>query len=313
MEKARDEPVRRKLVDAPNRSKVWSEKDDAYLQDRWGTVSISGLARALGRSEDAVIVRSQRIGCGAHLAGDSRISLNQLLYTIYGRPNGQAYIRNRLIQNGLPVKWHTVRKNRFRVIDIEDFWKWAEKNKSLLDFSRLEKYSLGAEPDWVDIKRKADFDKTQRQGRHNTAWTSAEDARLRRMLDKGTYTYTDLSRELRHSEGAVKRRILDLGIELRPVRAKPRAWSDEDIETLCSMVDQGYDFSQIADKLGRSALATRGKYERLQNPEYNRRYNRGQNATYEYQGIRSISGKAILEDRELMKDVKFQELEQVAN
>lgn len=301
------------MTNAPNKKKRWSEKDDAYLQDKWGTVSIGRLAKVLGRSENAVVVRSQRIGCGAHLAGDSKISLNQLLYTIYGRPNGQAYIRNRLIQNGLPVKWHTVRKNRFRVIDIEDFWKWAEKNKSLLDFSRLEKYSLGAEPDWVDIKRKADFDKTQRQGRHNTAWTSAEDARLRRMLDKGTYTYTDLSRELRHSEGAVKRRILDLGIELRPVRAKPRAWSDEDIETLCSMVDQGYDFSQIADKLGRSALATRGRYERLQNPEYSRQYNRGKNASYEFQGIRSISGKAILEDRKLMKDVKFQELELVAN
>lgn len=313
MEKAKDEPRKRQLADAPNKKKMWSEKDDAYLQDKWGTVSIGRLAKVLGRSENAVVVRSQRIGCGAHLAGDSRISLNQLLYTIYGRPNGQAYIRNRLIQNGLPVKWHTVRKNRFRVIDIEDFWKWAEKNKSLLDFSRLEKYSLGAEPDWVDIKRKADFDKTQRQGRHNTAWTSAEDARLRRMLDKGTYTYTDLSRELRHSEGAVKRRILDLGIELRPVRAKPRAWSDEDIETLCSMVDQGYDFSQIADKLGRSALATRGRYERLQNPEYSRQYNRGKNASYEFQGIRSISGKAILEDRKLMKDVKFQELELVAN
>lgn len=313
MKKAKDEPRKRQLADAPNKKKMWSEKDDAYLQDKWGTVSIGRLAKVLGRSENAVVVRAQRIGCGAHLAGDSRISLNQLLYAIYGIPNGQAYIRNRLIQNGLPVKWHTVRKNRFRVIDIEDFWKWAEKNKSLLDFSRLEKYSLGAEPDWVDIKRKADFDKTQRQGRHNTAWTSAEDARLRRMLDKGIYTYTDLAKELRHSEGAVKRRILDLGIELRPVRAKPRAWSDEDIETLCSMVDQGYDFSQIADKLGRSALATRGKYERLQNPEYNRRYNRGQNATYEYQGIRSISGKAILEDRELMKDVKFQELERVAN
>lgn len=58
---------------------------------------------------------------------------------------------------------------------------------------------------------------------------------------------------------------------------------------------------------------TRGKYERLQNPEYNKRYNRGQNEDYEYQGIRSISGKDILKDRELMDGAEFQELEPVVN
>lgn len=33
------------------------------------------------------------------------------------------------------------------------------------------------------------------------------------------------------------------------------------------MVDEGYDFTLIAEKLNRTALATRGKYERLQNPD----------------------------------------------
>ena len=81
-----------------------------------------------------------------------------------------SYTSNRLIREGLPVKWHIVKNNRFRVIDIDDFWKWAEKNKSILDFSRFEKYGLGAEPEWVDIKRKADFEKLQKHGEHNTAY-----------------------------------------------------------------------------------------------------------------------------------------------
>ena len=38
-----------------------------------------------------------------------------------------------------------------------------------------------------------------------------------------------------------------------------------------------------------------------------------QNEDYEYQGIRSISGKDILKDRELMDGAEFQELEPVAN
>ena len=62
----------RKLVDAPRKKKQWTEKEEAYLQDKWGTVSIKGLSKALGRSENAIIVRAQRLGCGAHLAGDTR-------------------------------------------------------------------------------------------------------------------------------------------------------------------------------------------------------------------------------------------------
>lgn len=301
----------RQLIDAPRKKKQWTEKEEAYLQDKWGTVSIKGLAKALGRSENAVVVRAQRLGCGAHLAGDTRISLHQLMLALYGGVNMGSYTSNRLIREGLPVKWHIVKNNRFRVIDIDDFWKWAEENKSILDFSRFEKYTLGAEPDWVDIKRKADFEKLQKHGEHNAAWTKTEDDKLRYLLEKGTYTYTDLARELRHSEGAVKRRILNLKIDKRPVRVPSRKWTEEEIETLCKMVDQGYDFTLIAEKLNRTALATRGKYERLQNPEYNKRYNRGQNDDYEYQGIRSISGKDILKDRKLMDGAEFQELEQV--
>ena len=210
----------RKLVDAPRKKKQWTEKEEAYLQDKWGTVSIKGLSKALGRSENAIIVRAQRLGCGAHLAGDTRISLNQLMLAIYGK-NMLGYTSDKLIRYGLPVKWHVVKKNRFRVIDIEDFWKWAEKNKSLLDFSRFEKYALGAEPDWVDEKRKADYKKLQLHGQHNAAWTKAEDDKLRYLLEKNRYTYSELAQELRHSEGAIKRRILDLGIETRPVRRPP--------------------------------------------------------------------------------------------
>ncbi len=92
---------------------------------------------------------------------------------------------------------------------------------------------------------------------------------------------------------------------------KKKQWTEDEVETLCRMVDEGYDFTLIAEKLNRTALATRGKFERLQNPEYNKRYNRAQNRDYEYQGIRSISGKGILKDMELMDGVEFQELQSV--
>lgn len=145
----------RKLVDAPRKKKQWTEKEEAYLQDKWGTVSIKGLSKALGRSENAIIVRAQRLGCGAHLESDVRISLNQFMLALYGGAQMGGYTSNRLIQNGLPVKWHRVKKNRFRVIDIEDFWKWAEKNKNLLDFSRFENMpSEQSQTGWMKSARR---------------------------------------------------------------------------------------------------------------------------------------------------------------
>lgn len=75
----------RTLVEAPRKKKQWTKAEENYLQDKWGTVSIKGLSKALGRSENAIIVRAQRLGCGAHLAGDTRISLNQLMLAIYGK------------------------------------------------------------------------------------------------------------------------------------------------------------------------------------------------------------------------------------
>lgn len=301
----------KQLVDAPRKRKQWTEKEEAYLQDKWGEVSIKGLSKALGRSENAIIVRAQRLGCGAHLESDIRISLNQFMEALYGGKNMLGYTSDQLIRNGLPVKWHRVKKNRFRVIDIEDFWKWAEKNKSLLDFSSFKEYALGPEPDWADTKRKADFKKLQLHGHHNAAWTKTEDDKLRYLLSKGTYTYSGLAAELRHSEGAIKRRILYLGINKKPMRCPHRKWTEDEVETLCRMVDEGYDFALIAEKLNRTSMSTRGKYERLQNPEYHKRCNRGKNKVYEFQGIRSISGKDILKDRELMDGAEFQELEPV--
>ncbi len=192
------------------------------------------------------------------------------------------------------------------MIDIDEFWKWAEDHKEFLDFSKFEEYSLGKEPAWVKVKRRADFEKLQSQGAHNEAWTTTIDQKLKRMLSQHKYTYRDLSKELNRSEGAIKRRILDLGLKERPVRNKTRMWTEEEVETLCEMAEKGYDWGQIADKLGRTALATRGKYERLLNPSYMQRYYRG-SVPMDYQGIHGIKPSEVLARHKVMQDVQFTE------
>ena len=207
-EKPRAEPkTDRRLKPAPRAKKNWTPEEDAFLQDKWGSLSIPALARKLGRSVSAIDNRRRRLGCGAHLEN-----------TIYGTKSMESYITGRLIKAGLPVHWHRTNVCRFQVVDLKEFWQWAEQNRMILDFSKFEELSLGAEPEWVKEKRKADFERGQQVGRHNTSWTKSEDEKLRRMLSKHQYGYRELARELRKTEGAVKRRICG--------NKSQRSWTD---------------------------------------------------------------------------------------
>lgn len=309
-EKPRAEPkTDQKLKPAPRAKKNWTKEEEDYLMDKWGTISIPSLAKNLGRSVDAVICRRQKLGCGAHLENDHRVSLNQLMLALYGGSMG-TYTVSRLVREGLPTHWHKTKMNRFKVVDMDEFWTWAEQNRMILDFSRFEEFSLGKEPDWVKEKRRADFEKYRKVGRHNEEWAKAEEAKLRYLLKKHEYTYQDLMKELRKSEGAIKRRIAHLGIKERPVRVPSRAWSEKDIETLCTMLEKGYDWALISAEIGRSALACRGKYERLVNPFYTKRYYRGNGST-DYQGIHDVKPAEVLARYKAMQRVDFQELESV--
>lgn len=97
------------------RGRNWTAAEKNYLQDQWGNVSIVTLAKKLNRSQAAVMLKASRMGLGAHLQSDSRVTLNELLATIYGYEVG-GYTKNKLIQEGIPVKKHKVKNNSFMVI-----------------------------------------------------------------------------------------------------------------------------------------------------------------------------------------------------
>lgn len=245
--------------------KKWTNEDIEALESYWGNISIPAIARKLGRSVEAVKEKAFRLGLRRHLHSGTMITFNQFCIAI-GRGPMHKEILERFRKLGLPIHYKASIKTRFAMVDIDEFWTWAEKHKSVIDFSRIEPLTFGAEPDWVKEARAADFRK--RDGIIKTPWTPTEDRRLKQMLEAYRYTYDDISRELRRTEGAVKRRIFDLGLPQRPMRRPIRPWTDEEVKQLCDMLAAGYGFEAIAQKLGRSALACRGKYEHVLNPGY---------------------------------------------
>lgn len=209
------------------------------------------------------------MGLGAFLDNGEYVTYCQLLQAMYGLDSGNAYRVNKRWVD-FPVKKKRVGRCVFRIVYLEDFWEWAEQNRRLIDFSKMEENILGAEPEWVKHKRRIDYLCRVK----NEPWTDAEDRKLDRMVREHKTTITQIAAELSRSEQAVRRRIYDICIDGYPVKNKNIPWKDEETQTLLFMYEEGWSYERIGAELGRSASSCRGKIERLANPEYFYRENR---------------------------------------
>lgn len=245
----------------------WTMQEKAFLEEHYGEMSITAIAHRLGRSENAVRVMRNRMGLGPFLENGDYVTLNQVFYALYKR-NMDSYTFSVWKQHGLPYTKRRVQKNRFKVITIPAFWKWAEKHKGLVSFRLFEPLALGAEPAWVDIKRKHDLIVRE----HNAKWTAYDDMQLQNMLMKRKYTYTELSDALHRSVAAIRRRIYDLKLGINPVKTKRRFWTEDEKQLLLRMHQAGIGYDAIGKKLDRTGGAVRGMHERLMNPDYHAEY-----------------------------------------
>lgn len=240
--------------------KQWTPEEIEYLEERWGSVSVKAIAKNLGRTEGSVQIKAVRLGLG-----DPILSFDGITISVLAKELGLHYgIVKRWVKDyNLPVL-KKIFKSKLSVLVIryDDFWKWAESYKQMIDFSRLEENSLGAEPEWVKDKRSVDV--LSKKKTTKTAWTEQEINTLKGMLNAYCYTYPEIAQRIGRSEAAIKRKILDLGLKARPVRLNNHIkYTEEEVKLLVSLYDKGYHIDTIAERLNKSALGLRGKLERM--------------------------------------------------
>lgn len=248
---------RMNLLGIRGQKRPWTVEEEELLETLWGTISFDAMSKRLGRSVTAIKVRASRLNLGPFLLGSDYITFNQLSIAL-GRGTVSSYMLTSWVQNrGFPV--HTKRRDKvsIRVVYLDEFWKWAEQNRSRIDFSNMEENVLGKEPDWVKEQRRHDY----QRGRlcKTTPWTTTEDTRLAWMVKDGKSTYLDISRELRRNCGAIKKRLRILGIDGRPVKPELTAWTDEQYGMFAEMIQEGCSYPAMAEVLGRSEKALRGR------------------------------------------------------
>ncbi|NEZ46131.1 hypothetical protein FDF74_02760 [Clostridium niameyense] len=236
----------------------YTREDVMYLEENWGVSSLKTIASNLGRTELAIIMKANKMGLGDSKLSLDGITISQLARTI--QVHYQSIMRIWVEKYNFPVKSRVLINKRVRYVRYEEFWKWAENNKNLIDFSRVEENILGKEPKWVKEKRRIDI-LADNRSRNKKEWTEAEIERLKSLLSTYRYTYADISERLGRSECAIKRKIYDLKIPYRPIPKNNHIpWTKEKKIRLKELYNKGYTPNLIAKTIGKSEFSV---YEKL--------------------------------------------------
>jgi len=241
-------------------SASYSLAETEYLEDNWGKVSIIGMAKKLDRSVGAILSKKGRLGLGPFLESGEYITLHQFFLAI-GRAGNDEDTINKWLENGFPLKSKKILDYRFKIVYINEFWKWAKEYRTHIDFNKFKENALGAEPPWVKGQRTADvlFSKYKRR-----EWSTKEDITLKNLLKLYKYNYKELSIAISRTEGAIKRRMVGLNIKERPLRESCGCtWSVEQIKIVTELYYKGYRNDVIKNYVDKSGEAIRGKIERL--------------------------------------------------
>lgn len=137
-------------------SSRWTNEEIKYLKENWGNVRIETLKSNLNRrSRESIKIKATRLGLGG-------AKTNSYKYITASQASKMLGIdRHKILrwikEQKLEAKFQTISKEaKFWCIKYDYFIAWLESNQQLYDATRIKKYALGYEYDWLIRKRKND-------------------------------------------------------------------------------------------------------------------------------------------------------------
>lgn len=238
----------------------WSNEEVEFLEESWGNKSIPAIARKLDRSTNAVIKKAWKLGLGEQIASSNYVTFNQLIKEL-GYKGSYTWFFNKFKAHGCPIKSKKKLNRSYKVVNVDEFWKWAKNNKQILNFENFEEYALGKEPEWVKEKRFLD---KKNKLNNKKLWTKEEDNLLIAKVKSNKYTSADLAQEFGRSEQAINKRLIRLNCPYRPVKPiKKTGWGIEENNELRKLFLEGYSTASIAKILNKSEYTTLNKIKLL--------------------------------------------------
>lgn len=240
----------------------WTKEEESFLEERWGSVSITAIAKSLDRNVNSIKGKAARMKLGNFIENGDYITFTELLEILGVKPN-YSYMKMRLIRDGFPIKHKTIVTKKISVVYIKDFWSWTEKNKQKISFAKFERGALGKEPKWAEEKRIADMSSPSKIS-HNRLWTKSEINKMIFMCKAGRYTYKDIADELNRTQAAIKRKLYELKVPYRPLYLDNHVkWTEEENNRMIDLYNKGYDCYSISKALGKTNLSISDRLRKM--------------------------------------------------
>jgi len=186
-------------------ARLWTEEENDFIEAHAGARSIQWIAEKLNRPIHGLRVQMIKLG-----VGDLHVEAGTLSASALSQIIGVSYeaIRRWIVDKSLPAK----KKSRYTGVDRanmhyhispDDFWRWAAKHKSFVEFNKIEPDSLPPEPSWVAEERRKQYNKPAKQ----KIWTTEEDVTLLNYYYKDGLKQREIAVKLNRTQSSVEKRL----------------------------------------------------------------------------------------------------------
>lgn len=161
----------------------WTKREEQYLIRCYTKQPVEITAKKLNRTKQSVKKKARKLGLNAYTDNLSA----KVVAQCFGL-DISVVIRwiNKFNLPADTIKCYN--QTRYN-IDVDKFWKWAEENKDMINWTRYQINSLPPEPEWV---------KNQKNNyvfiNHHRKFTYLEKQNIRRMLKENS-TYGEISQK----------------------------------------------------------------------------------------------------------------------
>ena len=248
----------------PRHKTPWTPEDEDLLQEDWGTCSVKTIAGNLGRTVASVQRRASELGLGRAVDNSTMILFADLIRELK-MPKLNTRQMKVLLDAGFPMRTFRANERFFKMVDIEEFWEFAEANPHFFDFSKLEKNALGMEPWWVQDARKTYMQHNAIARKRNKEWTNDEDKELVRLINTNL-SLLEIAKRLGRTEAGVHRRLYTLCISV-PKKSKHVYWKENDIQFLKKLILEGKTYELMGFEMNRTTNSIRSKLKRMYGTE----------------------------------------------
>lgn len=177
----------------------WTVEEDKFIENNIDHMRAKDIAKRIGRSTDAVIIRMRSIGVSGVLSSTDLLTQNniRLLLGVQSRTVTQWY--------GLGLQ--TRRVGVYRMTTQSDLQKFLLKNPDLWKASKVEDNTIFLAND--RLKSVYLRKKEEEAAKKPYFWTNKELARLKFLYDRGT-PYSQISAVIGRSVTACKQKVLQM-------------------------------------------------------------------------------------------------------